>query len=176
MAKETKTVEINSHEEMIALIKRVDKNKPNPEDLEALSKEMDKNPEPFSGFGNVQKHVFGRVLDAVITSRFQKECTLRYIEEMKSGMGYHTSTFVEKMLIDEIVMRWLRLQSAEASYQSQIIDKTHTLEAGIYHEKLVEQAQRRYIRAMETLAKVRKMIGQTQASGAKMFKDLMKAD
>jgi hypothetical protein len=174
--KMSKTVEIKNTEDLRALVKRIDKDNPKSEDLEALSKEMDEMPELFFDIGNAQKNVFERVLESGVTTRFARECALRYIEEMKTQMGYQTSTFVEKMLIDEIVMRYIRLQMAEASYQSHVIDKSHSLEIGTYHEKIVEQAQKRYIRAIETLVKVRKMIAQTQAKGAEMFKSLLKKD
>src|SRR5690606_35622323 len=101
-----------------------------------------------------------------------KECAEKYIQEMKIELGYETSTFVEKMLIDEIVMRWLRLQTVENQHHHNT-KGNHTLTSGIYWDKRLSSAQRRFTRSIETLAKVRKMIAQTQAKGAEMYKSLM---
>ncbi len=168
----TKTVTINSADEIIALVERIDKGNPKPEDLKALSTELDKYPEFYRSAGNLQSNVFSEILREVVSSNFARECAERYIEEMKIELGYKDSTFVEKMLIDEIIMRWLRLQSAETGHKH-ATSQSHTIETGMYHEKRLDMAQKRFLRSINTLARVRKMIAQTQAKGAEMFKNLM---
>lgn len=168
--------EIKNREDMYALIKRIDKDDPKPEDLKLLSKEMDAKPEVFLSIGNLQKNVFSQVLEKAVSSNFHKECVKRYVEEMQTELGYHSSTFVEKMLIDEIILRWLRLQNMETSYQNNVVNNSHSAENGAYFEKILEQSNKRFLRAVESLVKVRKMIAQTQAKGAEMFKSLLKQD
>jgi hypothetical protein len=159
-----------------ALIKNTDKENPKPEHLEALRKELDEKPELARIIGNINKQVFAGILDqATSKSALLKECAERYINEMKAELGYHSSTFVEKMLIDEIVMRWLRLQVMESDHKNTTY-KSHSLTEGIYIDKRLHLAQSRFLRAIETLAKVRRMIAQTQAKGAEMFKNLMIKD
>jgi hypothetical protein len=104
-----------------------------------------------------------------------QECAEMYIEEMKSELGYQSSTFIEKMLIDEIVMRWLRLQVMEGDHKNATY-KSHSLAEGMYYEKRLHLAQKRFLRSIDTLGKVRRMIAQTQAKGAEMFKNLMSKD
>ncbi len=94
---------------------------------------------------------------------------------MKLELGYKDSTFVEKMLIDEIIMRWLRLQSMEIGHKN-ATSQSHTREQGTYFDKRLDMAQKCFLRSINTLAKVRKMIAQTQAKGAEMFKNLMSDD
>ncbi len=126
--------------------------------------------------GNVQNQVFLGIFNQVSKhSAFFRECSEKYIEEMKAELGYHSSTFVEKMLIDEIVMRWLRLQLMENDHNKKL-NESHTLAIGIHFDKRLHLAQKRYLRSIETLAKVRKMLAQTQAKGAEMFKNLMTKD
>lgn len=93
---------------------------------------------------------------------------------MKIELGYENSTFVEKMLIDEIVLRWFRLTNIEHLHH-QNTSSNHTSEHCNYWDKRLTQAQNRYLKSINTLAKVRKMIAQTQRTGAKMFRDLVKA-
>ncbi len=168
-----KEVTINSSKEMMALVARIDKGNPKPEDLKALSTELDKHPEFYRSVGNLQDNIFSEILrESTSKSFFVKECAERYIEEMKAELGYHSSTFVEKLLIDEILMRWLRLQATDTGHKNATY-QSHSINTGIYHEKRLEAAQRRFLRSINTLAKVRKMIAQTQAKGAEMFKNLL---
>jgi hypothetical protein len=66
---------------------------------------------------------------------------------MKTELGYQTSTFVEKMLIDEIIMRWLRLQNMEI-YHKNATSQSHTLEQGMYVDKRLDLAQKRFLRSI----------------------------
>lgn len=166
---------IKNGEEMQALVKRIDKGNPSPEDLQALSKELDRKPQLWRSIGNYQNKVFKTVLREVDQSVVVRECGERHVEEMKTELGYHSSTFVEKMLIDEIIMRWLRLVMADNAYTI-AVQQSHSVATGMYHEKRLGLAQKRYLRAIDTLARVRKMIAQTQAKGAEMFKNLMTTD
>lgn len=72
-------------------------------------------------------------------------------------------------------MRWLRLSVMDSTLKN-VTSQSHTRESGMYAEQRLHLAQKRYLRAIETLAKVRKMIAQTQAKSAKMFKNLMSND
>lgn len=159
--------------ELKSIIKRTDTENPKPKDLEVLRKEFEDKPELYRSIGNLNKGVFNTILESAVgKSVLVRESTQRFIKEMKSELGYETSTFVEKMLIDEIILRWLRLLTVENDHHK-ILNERHTLEVGIYYDKRLSTAQHRYLKSIETLAKVRKMIAQTQAKGAKMFKDLM---
>lgn len=169
---EKKTEMKKSLEDMYALIERIDKDDPKPEDLKVLSEEMDAKPQLFLSIGNLQQNVFSEILRETINSNFTQTCAERYIQEMKSGLGYQDSTFVEKMLIDEIVMRWLRLQNVEIVHKKTTW-QGHTSEQGKYVDKRLDTAQKQFLRAINTLAKVRKMIAQTQMKGAEMFKNLL---
>lgn len=163
---------INSSKDLMALVTRIDKGNPKPEDLKLLRQEINDKPELFRSIGNLQHNVFSEIFRELISSAFQRECAEKYIEEMKIELGYKDSTFVEKMLIDEIIMRWLRLQNMEI-YHKNATSQSHTLEQGIYVDKRLDMAQKRFLRSINTLARVRKMIAQTQAKGAEMFKSLM---
>lgn len=107
---------IKNSQEMVALVKRIDKGNPSPEDLQTLSKELNRKPQLWQSLGNHQNQVFTAVLRKVNQSAVVQECGKRYVEEMKTEFGYYSSTFVEKMLIDEIIMRWLRLVLADNAF------------------------------------------------------------
>jgi DNA mismatch repair ATPase MutS len=65
------------------LVKRIDKGNPKPEDLKAVSKQLDKYPTLYRSAGNLQSNVFNEILRDCVNSIFLKECAERQIEEMK---------------------------------------------------------------------------------------------
>lgn len=165
------------YEELTFLMKRTDKESPRTEDLQSLRNFFDGDPQIALQIGNTSRTVFNEILQtAVGKSAFTREATERYIKNMKTELGYFspTITFVEKMLIDEIIMRWLRLQLMENSHFNSTTGQ-HSMREGEYCEKRLHLTQKRYLQALETLAKVRKLIAQTQAKGARMLKDLVTA-
>lgn len=163
-------------EEIQVLVKKTDKENPKPEDVKALRRMLETKKYLYRHNGNVQNQVFLTVFNSAVKhSAFFRESAEKYIEEMKDELGYQSSTFVEKMLIDEIVMRWLRLNTMENDHHK-TLNESHRLELGMYMDKRLHLAQKRFLRSIETLAKVRRMIANTQAKGAEMFKNLMAKD
>lgn len=156
-----------------ALVKQTNKEKPKPEHLEQLKAAFDAHPWAATSIGNLQRNVFDSVVStAVGNSALMREAIRRYVTKMKDDLNYEKSSFVEKMLIDEIIMRWVRLQVIEQNHLEATSGK-HNMKEGMYHEKRLHLAQKRHLDAIETLAKVRKMVVQTQAKGMQMFKDLV---
>lgn len=182
MAKEKKIKESDDEKderefaEFQALVKRTDKENPKPEDLEALKKSFDELPGIALATGNLNKQVFREILDLTVgKSAFAKEAAQRYIREMKKQLGFDSSTFIEKMLIDEIVMRWLRLTYIE-NLHSRNLHESHTYARGLYYDKRLHLAQKRYLTAIEALAKTRKLIAGAQAKSSEIFKNLVEAE
>ncbi|MHC4093344.1 MAG: hypothetical protein ACYSVY_24250 [Planctomycetota bacterium] len=79
-------------------------------------------------------------------------------DQLKSSLGYDKANLIERLLIDQVVVCYLRLNLTEQRYEI-VMSDTHTLRLGAYWEKKVSAAQRRYLRAVETLARVRKLLG-----------------
>jgi hypothetical protein len=156
-----------------SLVEHTNKANPKEKDMRELKEYFDKDPSLALQIGNVNKTIFDSILEKMAgESEFGRETMRRFIQNMKTELGYHTSTFVEQMLIDEIAMRWIRLQVMENDHKINTYAE-HTFRKGLYYDKRLHLAQARYLKAIETLAKVRKMIAVTQAKGAKMFKNLM---
>lgn len=173
MAKNTenKNTEIKTSKDFLALVARIDKSNPQEEDIELLSSEFNKYPELYRSV-NPHKAVMKSVVNSINDNLSVKLAIEKNLEEMRNELGYYQSTFVEKMIIEEVLMCWLRLISAESSYNA-VIAQSHSMKIGAYHEKRIETLHKRFLRVMESLAKVRKMIALTQAKGAEMFKNLM---
>lgn len=64
---------------------------------------------------------------------------------------------LEQLLIQQAALCWLKLNLVELSY-SGTMKQSHTLTLGLYWEQRLSAAQKRFTRACETLARVRKAL------------------
>ncbi len=69
---------------------------------------------------------------------------------------------LEKLLIQDAALSWLKLSLVELHY-AHVMKQSITLTLGIFWEKRLSAAQRRFTRACETLARVRKLSRNTPA-------------
>jgi hypothetical protein len=76
-------------------------------------------------------------------------------------MNYDLSSMLECLLIDNVINCWLRLQQVELQLTAQSDSENVSIRVVEYWEKRLSVAQRRHLRACETLARVRKITRST---------------
>ncbi len=81
------------------------------------------------------------------------ERTMKHIE---NELGYKGSPILERLLIEQVLIAWLDLDIVQVKY-AQINKESHTLTSGAYWDRRLNGAQHRYLRAVESLARVRKL-------------------
>jgi hypothetical protein len=74
---------------------------------------------------------------------------------MKDQMRYSDSSIVEKMVINDIILSWYRLQVAEWYLTHSLKNNANKIIIDTW-DKMVSTAQKRYLRATETLVRIRK--------------------
>jgi hypothetical protein len=82
-------------------------------------------------------------------------CELR-MEAIKTDLGFDTAPALERLLIEQIALCWLRLGDAEARYSGVVIFATST-EQLAQAERRLSACLGRYTRACEALARVRRL-------------------
>ena len=90
-------------------------------------------------------------------SPLMRESVLKRLELIEAELGYGDAPAIERLLIEQVGTCWLQLHLAEA------INSTLALEeAGISQSEFLEKrltgAQGRYLKAIETLARVRRLL------------------
>ena len=68
---------------------------------------------------------------------------------MRQDLGYEEASALDRLLIDQVVLCWLRLHYVEFHHTA-ISNRDHW-------ERKLSATQRRYLRACETLARVRRL-------------------
>jgi hypothetical protein len=71
------------------------------------------------------------------------------------------STPVERLIIEQILLCWVRLASTEMSY-TETIQEGGAIEMAQFQEKRLNSAHKRYAQACETLARIRKLQRKSQ--------------
>jgi hypothetical protein len=71
-------------------------------------------------------------------------------------LGYVGAPLLEQLLIQQAALCWLKLSLVELQY-SNVMKQSITLTLGMYWEKRLTAAQKRFARACETLTRVRKL-------------------
>jgi hypothetical protein len=75
---------------------------------------------------------------------------------IRAEMGYHEAPIMEKMLIENVITAWLRVQWLEFLITARMSGEFR-IPAMEFWQKSLATAQRSYLAACETLAKIRKM-------------------
>lgn len=146
----------------LAIFEATNKEKPKQTDIEALDKLFEESPYIWQQIGNVA----ARVKDSIISSNAGKshiviEATKRKLADMRDKLGWKDSSQLEKIIIEQVCLNWLRLNALELTHD-QKTRESHTLAVGEHWDKLLTQAQKRYLRTCESLAKVRKLLAEAE--------------
>jgi len=139
-----------------ALVKKIDVPQPAPTDLEAFRALLTRLPEAWRVVGDLASQVrLGLVLELnrPASSRESIEHGMRALGQ---ALGYNEGPALERLLIDQVVLCWLRMYLMEGWY-SQRQEQGGPLAVMEHAEKVLSATQRRYLRAIETLARVRKL-------------------
>lgn len=145
--------------ELTALIERTSKDQPAPEDVQTLRRVFE---EAEGGLlwrtiGNVAATATQGTIDAWFSTALTREAVTRMVQDLKDQLGYAQSPALERILIDQVVLCWLRLHQQETAYTNRLVGKEYTYQTALFWEKRLSDSQRRYTRACESLARVRKL-------------------
>jgi len=77
-------------------------------------------------------------------------------EGLIRDLGGDSAPPLERALIEHVALCWLRLQAVEQRH-AQVMGEPHSLAELDYHERRLSATQRRWLRACETLMRVRRL-------------------
>lgn len=162
-------------QELTDIVKKCFKKKPAREDLESLKSYLQENPQLYREALDLSKFLQDRLIEKILKPETKSGLPTEAgyitsarlaiqanVSTLKNGMGYDHAPTIEQLLIENIVASWLHLQWVELNIIS------HSVNGGNptlveWWDNRVSSAQRRYLRAVETLARVRKLARNTPA-------------
>ena len=136
---------------------RANKGQPKPGDVERLRRMLDDHPDLklWERYIGVMSCAEAYVLQqAPAGLQAFAEVWRPRLANIRKKLGYQDAPEIEKLLIQHAALCWLRLGLIEIQLAGYTRD-SHTLASGAYWDRRLTNAQRRFTRAVETLAKVR---------------------
>jgi hypothetical protein len=98
------------------LYEQANRNKATTADLRALREFMDTHHSLFSDSLAISRMVLEDMIETMFKTRAQRELMRTEIVRIKSEMGYAQAPVIERMLMETILVTWLRLQYLEGAY------------------------------------------------------------
>ena len=146
---------------LYGLLERTNKENPNPEDLALLTRVLYGAPVLSSIAGDLAKKARNAIISDLTTSAGVRESTQVYVNYIRNELGYDSAPMLEKLLIDQIAICWLRFYQVELDYSGMRLSGPVTIDVATFYERRLSAAQRRFLRAGTALARIRKMAGRT---------------
>ncbi len=143
--------------EFRAVMRRVDKAKPDKADIDAVDTFLREYPQFWVIAGDLAEQANGNMIEKLEAPRSMKESLKVGMSRMTAELAQPGDGELERLVIRQIVGCWLRLSYIEYVYSQYLITGTQTLNNGDFWERRANSAQHRYIRAIESLARVRRM-------------------
>jgi len=143
--------------EFLEIVARAYKKKPAKKDLAELRKWVNEYPELWKVVFDIARFLEDNFIHNMMGDQASIIAIRKNTEEIRKGFDYYSSSILEQMLIDNIVISWLNLQYAN----SQLLTKLTRDERIVileFWEKRVNAAQRRYLRACESLMRIRRLM------------------
>jgi len=154
---------IEKYDRLRELVKKTHKESPKSEDVEALRGLFNEDPELWQAAGNMAK----RTLDHLCRTYYQQsvyvqECLQRRVAEMREEFAYAQASPLERLLIEQILVCYVNLYVLEINSADKLCE-AHSTNTGLYWDRRLTGAQRRFRRACESLARIRKLLRNTPA-------------
>lgn len=147
--------------DFVKIFAATNKSNPKREDLAALRELMAEDSNIWKAYGDWAKQCELIILNDYFESNaFVLESVKRKLANMRDELGWENASEIEKLLIRQVCLTWLKLYHLERLHHSKTT-QSHSSETGIYWDKRLTNAQKRHLKAIESLAKVRKITAQT---------------
>jgi hypothetical protein len=123
--------------------------------LPALRTYMDQSPSVWEQGGDIAKATQRALLDQAAGKNLViRETLARKCAALTQELAGPTPSPLERLLVERIVLCWLHLHCAEATY---LTLQDLSLRQAALHQARISKAQARYLAAIRTLAQVRRL-------------------
>jgi hypothetical protein len=157
MAQNDKAVTAKSEAaRMVALAAAVDAGKAKPEQLAEFRAGLEGAPDLWRIFGNLAGNAERVMMKNAGLPAASREALTIGARRMRHELGYDTAPALERMIIEQAALSWMRLNIAEClAAEAMAANNSRTRE---HYDRLLSSAQHRHLRAVETLARVRRLL------------------
>ena len=139
------------------LLEQVDRADPDPADRKALTAFLREHPHLWRYVGDLMEQAMLSLIGNLDASAVARIGLRTAVEQLPHDLTRPGDGPLEQLLVQQVTMCWLRLAHVEYHYSAVSTQPSATARQLTYWDKRLNAAQRRYLRAIETLARVRKL-------------------
>lgn len=143
--------------EFIEVVKRAYKNKPQKKDIQELRKWLNEYPQIWRVVFDLSQVIEQNLIDHMVSDQAVQLAIEKNVEQIRNDLNYYVSPVMERLLIDNIVVAWLRWQWNEYQLVTFMGKGEIRMSVVEFWERRLNAAQRRYLRACETLTRIRRL-------------------
>jgi hypothetical protein len=147
---------------LLELVQRIDKSDPTPADVRALRDMLAGHPDLWRFAGDLARTAALNLVNKLGAGPLATESLKHGWVALKDELGYALAPPLERLLIEQVVLCWLNLYTVEIAYTNVMRQSIPSTDAD-HWERRLSAAQRRYLRACESLARIRKLSRTTPA-------------
>jgi hypothetical protein len=148
--------------QFLELVQQIDREDPTPDDVRALRAMLEEHPQLWRVAGDLAYTAILNIVAKLDAGPLVTESLKHSWIARKDELGYSSAPPLERLLIEQVVIWWLHLHIVEIEYTRAMNDPIPAASAA-HWEKRLSAAQRRYLRACESLARIRKLARTTPA-------------
>ena len=142
---------------------RTNKAKPKREDVQALNRFFDEYPNFWRAIAGFAETTVMHLINTMGSDAAGfREARMRECAAIADDLGYSDAPAIEQLLIKQVVICWLRLQWVEHFAATRTMTTDYKFKEAEHWDRRLTSAQKRYTRAIESLARVRKIIRATK--------------
>lgn len=147
-------------DELFRILKAGNERNLKAEDAEKLGEIFDRSPGMVERLGNIAARAKEAIVNSSMNNSYLvREASKRKLILLRDSLGWAEASELEKILIEQICLNWFRLNVLECAHSSAFLQDS-SLVHQVHIDKFLTQAQKRYLRAVESLAKVRKLLAE----------------
>ena len=147
-----------SLDQLVKVIRETDTDKPSAEAREMLDDFLRSSPAMWRGAGDMVEQAARHLIKAASGKSYAVNASMtRGWEQLPADLARPGDGELERLLVQQVVISWLHLSYIEYQYSAMTTMQDITIKRAEYWERRLSAAQRRYLRATETLARVRRL-------------------
>ena len=143
--------------DVVAVIKAADTDQPSAEARKMLADLFNSDPTIWRAAGDMVEQSARMLISKIASTHAIKASMTRGWEQLPADLANPSDCELERLLVQQVVIAWLHLGYVEYQYSAMTTETGLTIKRGEYWERRLSAAQRRYLRATETLARVRRL-------------------
>ena len=143
---------------VVAVIRETDRERPSAEARKALDEFLRSDPAMWHHAGDMVEQAARHLIRAAGGKSHAAKASMTHgWEQLPLDLARPSDGALESLLIQQVVMSWLHLGYIEYQYTAISTSQDVSIKRAEYWERRLSAAQRRYLRATETLARVRRL-------------------